>query len=287
MSRLSRWLRSRRIPPPVPATPYEHLLTAPRFEVRTEQLLGVPFQIPDSLSFYHGYREIFLDQLYQFRANRPDPLIVDGGANCGLSVLYFKRLFPAARVIAVEADPYIFALLEENISRFKLTDVMLINKAIAVGTSDVTFHREGSNAGRIHALDDAIEKFTVSVVSLDELLAEPVDFLKLDIEGAESDVVCSSRRLDVVSQFMIEYHSFADAPQSLPSLLNRLAESGCRYRLQTQYCPKMPLLDDTCHLGMDFQLNIFAKPADRRSVVDDNSRTPAADQQVKRSTLAA
>lgn len=283
MSRLSRWFRSRR-KSPVPATPYEHLLTAPRFQVRTEQLLGEPFQIPDSLSFYCSYREIFVDQLYQFQTDCPKPLIVDGGANCGLSVLYFKRLFPAARVIAVEADPYMFALLEENVSRFKLTDVTLINKAIAVGASEVTFHREGSNAGRIHALDEAIEKFTVPVVSLDELLVEPVEFLKLDIEGAESDAVCSSERLGSVSQFMIEYHSFADAPQSLPSLLNRLTECDCRYRLQTQFCPKSPLVDDVCHLGMDFQLNIFAKRTNQRPVVD---RSHKALQQDKRSALAA
>jgi FkbM family methyltransferase len=283
MSRLSRWFRSRR-KSPVPATPYEHLLTAPRFQVRTEQLFGEPFQIPDSLSFYCSYREIFVDQLYQFQTDCPKPLIVDGGANCGLSVLYFKRLFPAARVIAVEADPYIFALLEENVSRFELTDVTLINKAIAVGASEVTFHREGSNAGRIHALDDAIEKFTVPVVSLDDLLVEPVEFLKLDVEGAESDVICSSQRLGAVSQFMIEYHSFADAPQSLPDMLRKLAESGCRYRLQTQYCPKMPLVDDSCHLGMDFQLNVFAKRANQHTLV---GRAQAADQQGKRSPLAA
>ncbi len=286
MSRLSRWFRARRNPS-IPATPYEHLLAAPRFQVRTEQLMGEPFQIPDSVSFYCSYREIFVDQLYQFRTDCPNPLIVDGGANCGLSVLYFKRLFPAARVIAVEADPHMFALLEENILRFKLTDVTLINKAIAVGGAEVTFHREGADAGRIHALDDAIEKFAVPVVSLDELLVEPVEFLKLDIEGAESDVICSSQRLNAVSQFMIEYHSFADVPQSLPSLLNKLAEIGCRYRLQTQYCPKRPLVDDTCHLGMDFQLNIFADRADQRAVVDDDSRTPVADRPIKPSTLAA
>jgi FkbM family methyltransferase len=249
--------------------------------------LGEPFQIPDGLSFYHGYREIFTAELYQFKTSSPRPLIVDGGANCGVSVVYFKRLYPAARVVAVEPDPHIFALLEENVSRFKLTDVTLVNKAIAVGASEVTFHREGSNAGRIHSLDDAIEKFVVPVVSLDELLSEPVDFLKLDIEGAESDVVCSSQRLDAVTQFMIEYHSFADAPQSLPALLNKLAESGCRYRLQTQYCPKQPLVDDSCHLGMDFQLNIFAKRANERPVVDVGSLTQSADQQAKRSTLAA
>jgi hypothetical protein len=42
-------------------------------------------------------------------------------------------------------------------------------------------------------------------------------------------------------------------------LLAKLADSGFRYKVQTQYCPARPLVDDDCHLGMDLQLNIFAK----------------------------
>ena len=98
MSRLSRWLRSRRLPPPPPPTPYEHLLAAPRFVARTEQLLGEPFQIPDTISFYFSYLEIFVEEIYRFQTTRPAPLIVDGGANCGMSVVYFKRLFPDAQL---------------------------------------------------------------------------------------------------------------------------------------------------------------------------------------------
>ena len=275
MSRLSRWLRSRRTPP-VPTTPYEHLRDAPRFEVRTEELCGEPFQIPDGHTFYYSYREIFLDELYRFEARNAAPLIIDGGANCGLSVVYFKRLYPNARVIAVEPDPQIFALLEQNVSHLRLTDVTLVNKALAAGGSTVAFHREGANAGRIHPLDDAVERCTVPVVTLDELLDEPVELLKLDIEGAESAVICASRRLAAVSQFMVEYHSFADAPQSLPKLLNKLAESGCRYRLQTQLCPRRPLVDDSCHLGMDLQLNIFAKRTRTSASADGEERPLAA-----------
>jgi FkbM family methyltransferase len=258
MSRIGRWIRFRR---KLPLTPYEDLRRLPRFEVHTVQLLGKPFQIADSISFYASYREIFINEIYRFHSPHSAPLIVDCGANCGVSVIYFKSLFPEAKIIAVEADPEIFALLKWNVASHGLTNVTLINQAIAVGTEQVTFHREGADAGRIHHLSSAKERITVRAISLDQLLAEPVDLLKVDIEGAETDALLACQRLNTVSQLMVEYHSFADAPQSLHEVLDRLAGAGFRYYAQTQFCPDRPLVDDTSHLGMDLQLNIFAKRA--------------------------
>lgn len=257
MSRLTRWLRP--APPPPPPTPYEHLLDAPRYRVRTEDLAGEPFQIPDSVSFYYGWREIFQDEIYRFQAANSAPRIIDCGAHCGLSVVYFKQLYPSARITAIEADPQIFELLQMNVRQLQLADVTLVNQAIATHRGEVTFHREGANAGRIHALADAKEKITVPTLPLDDLLAEPVDLLKIDIEGVETEVLCASRRLHNVAQLIVEYHSFADTPQRLPQLLAQLTDHGFRYQMQTQYCPRRPLVDDSCHLGMDLQLNIYAR----------------------------
>jgi len=276
MSRLSRWLRSRREKPArplpnAPPTPYDHLLYVPRFEECVETLLEQPFRLADGSSFYASYREIFLGELYRFPSANPAPRIVDCGANCGVSVVYFKQLFPAAKIIAVEADPAIFALLEWNVSHRELRDVTLINKAVAVGTQPVTFHREGADAGRIHTLADTKEHITVPVVSLDELLCEPVDMLKIDIEGAETDVLCKSERLQNVAQLMVEYHSFGDTPQALHELLSALASNGFRYYVQSQFCPARPLVDHSSHLGMDLQLNIFGKRAEQIATLQDDT----------------
>lgn len=257
MSRLTRWLHP--APPPPPPTPYEHLLDAPRYYVRTEDLAGEPFQIPDSVSFYYGYREIFQDEIYRFQTPNPAPRIVDCGSHCGLSVVYFKQLYSDARITAIEADPQIFDLLELNVRQFQFTDVTLVNKAIASQRGEVTFHREGANAGRIHSLADAKETITVPTLPLDDLLTEPVDLLKIDIEGVETEVLLASRRLGNVAQLIVEYHSFADSPQALHQLLSLLANHGFRYKIQTQFCPRRPLVDDDCHLGMDLQLNIYAR----------------------------
>jgi FkbM family methyltransferase len=259
MSRFSRWLRPKPTPPPPPPLkPFEHLLALPRYQVRAEVLFGEPFQLADGVSFYCSHQELILNELYRFETSNSAPRIVDCGAHCGLSVVYFKRLYPAAHITAVEADPQIFDLLRANVARRGLDDVTIINKAIAVGTQPVAFHREGADAGRIHALADPLETISVPTLSLDDLLTEPVDLLKLDVEGVESEVLCASRRLEMVSQLIVEYHSFADSSQSLHQLLAKLADNGFRYKIQTQYCPPRPLVDEACHLGMDLQLNIFA-----------------------------
>lgn len=291
MSRLSRWLRSRKAepaPPPPPPTPYEHLLWVPRFEVRTEQMLGADFRIADGASFYASYREIFLNELYRFDAAGTAPLVIDCGANCGVSVVYFKQLFPAARIIAVEADPNIFALLQWNVAQRGFEGVTLINKAVAAGGEHVAFHCEGADAGRIHALQDAREQIIVPVVALDDLLAEPVELLKVDIEGAETDVLCASQRLHNVAQIMVEYHSFGDAAQSLHRLLDKLAASGFRYYVQTQFCPARPLVEHACHLGMDLQLNIFGKRTHRVAAYRGRDLPqPGGDAQTPHCTKAA
>ncbi len=239
---------------------YVELCDVPRYQRCVVDLLGQPFVVPDGVSFYYSYREIFGDEIYRFHASHPRPVVVDCGANIGTSVLYFKSIYPECSITAVEADPRIFSILQANLAPHRLQDVTLLNKALSHEKDSVSFHREGADAGRIHGLGEACkESMQVETVQLDDLIGEQVDFLKIDVEGAETDVICASEKLRRVSSMFVEYHSFADAPQSLPRLLSALSDQGFRYYIQTQYCPAQPLTDPTHHLGMDLQLNVFAK----------------------------
>ncbi len=65
-------------------------------------------KIPDSASFLSSFKEIFVDKIYAFPQAGKAPRILDLGANIGLSVLYFKSLFPDALIEAYEPDPQIF-----------------------------------------------------------------------------------------------------------------------------------------------------------------------------------
>ncbi len=242
------------------SSPYEHLKKLPRYQETMVQLLGKDFKLADPHSFYWSHAEIFLQEIYKFNASTSHPYIIDCGSNYGTSVVYFKTLYPEASIMAIEADPYIYEILEWNVQTRNYKGISLINKAVSNSTEPIHFYKEGADGGRIHPIENQIaEKIQIETILLDELIDRPVDFLKMDIEGAESEVICASQNLNQVNQLLIEYHSFQNTPQTLSDLLTKLNKEGFRYYIHTEFCSPRPLTEDINQLGMDLQLNIFGK----------------------------
>lgn len=238
--------------------PYEELWDVPRHTEHTVQLLGRPFTIADSRSFFFSYREIFVEQIYRFNTSRPGvPRIIDCGSNYGTSIVYFKSLYPRARVTGIEADPKIFALLKKNTAHL---DVELRNVAVSHDNEPLQFYADGADGGRTaHALDAPKAIVRVDAITLDQLIDGPVDFLKIDIEGSEGDSIEACTKLSQVDQLFIEYHSFFDSPQTLGRMLNKLTDEGLRYYIHKQFCSPRPLTEPALQGDLDLQLNIFAK----------------------------
>ena len=222
------------------------------------------FAIADGPSFYMMHREIYGDQSYLFRCQRDTPLIIDCGSNYGVSILWFKKNYPNARIVGVEADPAVFDMLFRNISRRNFSDVKLFHRAVSSKSGHIPFHCLGADSGRIHAgspegISSSTDVIDVPTVLLDDLIGEDeVDFLKIDIEGAELDVISGSKKLNRVNQMFIEYHSFIDVPQQLSRLLSILENNGFRYYIDKVCSPQNPYLEITINQGMDLQLRIFA-----------------------------
>ncbi|MFN7896970.1 MAG: FkbM family methyltransferase, partial [Cyanobacteriota bacterium] len=222
------------------------------------------FEIADGPSFYMMHREIYGDQSYLFRSQRDAPVIIDCGSNYGVSILWFKKNYPDAKIVGVEADPAVFDMLSRNISRRNFSDVKLLHRAVSSKSGHIPFHCLGADSGRIHAgspdgISSSTEVIDVPTVLLDELIGEDeVDFLKIDIEGAELDVISGSKKLNRVNQMFIEYHSFIDVPQQLSRLLSILEDNGFRYYIDKVCSPQNPYLEITINQGMDLQLRIFA-----------------------------
>lgn len=242
----------------------DRLRAAPRYTPLSSDLLGSRFEIVDGASFCACYEEIFGRRIYAFEPDTTTPLIIDGGANTGVSVTYFKKAYPGSRLIAFEPDPHIFRILQTNVRAAGYDDVQLINKALWNADTEIDFWNEGADAGRIsRPRDDTPRKSCVSAVRLKPYLTEHVDFLKLDIEGAELEVLLDcADLLPNVRHVFVEYHSFAGEEQRLDVLLRLLKASGFRVYIQTAICPPQPFVATPDYLGMDLQLNVFAKRAE-------------------------
>src|SRR5438093_165415 len=130
----------------------KRLWTMPRRQTTSTALLGFPTWLVDGRSFLEQHREIFGRHAYRFASRSTDPFIVDGGANLGLSALYWKGLYPTARITCFEPDPAIFEILTRNCAQWGLTEVQLINAALWSVRGQADFWAEGCDSGRLAAV---------------------------------------------------------------------------------------------------------------------------------------
>jgi FkbM family methyltransferase len=219
--------------------------------------IGYNWQVHHGAAFLNQFESIFVDQIYQFNCESKTPIIIDCGANMGTSVLYFKWLFKNAKVYAFEPDKQIFDVLQYNVSNNKLNDVHLANKAVWIDDQDMFFNANNAQSGKL--IQDA-SSIKVKCVRLKTFMQDvkQIDFLKLDIEGAELPVLQDiSNELHRVKHLFIEYHSVADQPQKLSQLLHILEKEGFRYFIGGNPS-KSPFTNSVVEEGMDLTLDIFA-----------------------------
>ncbi|HEY3216755.1 MAG TPA: FkbM family methyltransferase [Candidatus Eisenbacteria bacterium] len=201
---------------------------------RRARFEGYTVRIRDGASFYMAYKDIFVRRIYHFESPRPDPRVLDCGSNIGISILYFKRVYPSARVTAFEADPAIFAELEETMRANRLTDVRLVHAALGATPGMATLYSDESVGSFVSEADGppppGWSRHQVAQVRLSDHLAEPVDFLKMNIEGAEWEVLSEcGERLRQVREMVIEYHHLPRLPRTLHRILELLDGLGFQY----------------------------------------------------------
>jgi FkbM family methyltransferase len=164
--------------------------------------------------------EVFVSGTYARVADVPASTILDLGGNCGASMAYFKALHPDARIHVAEPDPIAFRTLTANASRL---DGVVLHQ-VAVGEVDERRAFYQSNAAwssslvgdQVHAGGQWTD---VEVVSLGTFLRraalERVDLLKLDVEGAEWEILPAVRLAEVAGVVIGELHDPSDDSQAV------------------------------------------------------------------------
>jgi FkbM family methyltransferase len=158
------------------------------------------------------YKEVVLDEDYKFDLGFTPQVIVDGGANIGLSSIYYANRYPSAKIIAVEPEVSNFAMLERNVRPYKqITPIhaALWNHEGFIHLSDPlgepgawnkwgTTTSENGTGERVRA---------VSVRSLiDQFRLSKIDLLKVDIEGSEIELFSTYDWLSLVNALVVETH---------------------------------------------------------------------------------
>jgi FkbM family methyltransferase len=162
-------------------------------------------------------QDVFAGHEYQFQMRQRSPFIIDAGAHVGVATHYFKHHYPRARVLALEANPVTFALLQKNVSHNGLDNVRTMQAALAPEAGEITFYASASDEEPGAWGDSAIRQpwhegeataeVTVPAVTLSSLLTEPIDLVKLDIEGLETAVLEEAApKLSLVRRVVLEFH---------------------------------------------------------------------------------
>lgn len=219
------------------------------------------FLVPDVASFLSTYKELFVDNIYEYKVSdeKRANVIIDFGANIGLSLYFFAKNYPDAEIEGYEADPFIYKYLEQNVANnIKSDHVKIYNRAVWNKDTKLKFYSEGADGGRIKK--DGGNSINIEAVDVVDILKkhEIIDFLKIDIEGAERMIVPAMKnQLKKVKKIFIEYHSEKNQPQCLAEIIGILSETGFRIYVHQEFVSKQPLKYISYNADFDLQLEIF------------------------------
>lgn len=195
----------------------------------------------DNSEEYHGLkREVWGTNLYYVdelveREDQKPLTIIDAGAHIGLATLYFRRIFPEARIVAIEPFPRNAELWRINMEVNQVTNVEIWEGALSVREGEAEFFydktEEGwySTAGLINgAWNESQEsaRMIVKTRKLESFLeSEKPDLVKMDIEGVEVEVVRQTKeKLRLCPHFLIEYHP--GEGREMGSIIKEFEEQG-------------------------------------------------------------
>jgi len=166
------------------------------------------------------FEEIFIQQEYYFKTVSDTPVIIDCGSHIGMSILYFKTMYPRARILGFEPAPDTFKFLKENVKRNRLRDVIVLNKAVSNEEGTIKFYGDASLKSSMFE-QEGKKEIVVEATRLSQFIDKKVDFLKIDVEGAEFLVLsdlAAANKLGLVQQMIIEYHHHQEKKEEVDEL---------------------------------------------------------------------
>lgn len=186
----------------------------------------------DGQALHDQINETFLQKQYDFISTKKNPLLIDCGAHVGIVSLRWRQLFPNASITAIEADPAIGRILEKNLVFESPKNTRVIKKAVWVHDHGVRFNSSGLDNGNIEISES--RGMHLPSVDLTALISGEVEMLKMDIEGAEYQVLQKlheTKKLKQIARIIIEIHHWDTCANPLPNALCLLQQNGFDSRI--------------------------------------------------------
>ena len=163
---------------------------------------GSRIRFPFAYSRY--YPQGYESDKQQFIENYASGIVLDLGAHIGLYTVLLSRV--ADEVIAFEPTEFTRKILEQTIALNRCKNVTIRSEGISDNSTTAIFYDTGdrvSNANSLIPLGSPIEIQTITIDDLNK----KVDFMKIDIEGAELLALQgASRTLSTLKYMTIEIH---------------------------------------------------------------------------------
>ena len=158
-----------------------------------------------------------------------DDVIIDVGAHIGLFALFASQFCKNGKIFCYEPIKENYKILIENIEMNQIQNIFPNNLAVTKETSRVKIFLNDDQSG--HSMFTQNKNFvevdskSLSDIFIDNGIKE-CDFLKLDCEGAEYEIVesLSADLFTKINKTVIEYHMVDTKPELLEQLINKLKQ---------------------------------------------------------------
>ncbi len=177
---------------------------------------------------------------YRFLTSADRPVIIDCGSNVGLSLEFFRRMYPKADIYGFEADPEVYQKLRLNLGE-DFSSERIHNQAVWIHSDGVNFNSSGDDTGKINDGGSQL----VPTIRLKDFIDQfdSVDMLKIDVEGAEYKILDDCKDvLKKVRNIFVEVHQGQHLTGSLAQVVSILENSGFKLVARSENDLREPLM---------------------------------------------
>jgi len=196
---------------------------------------GIKYEIRTETSDRAIFHEIWVRKYYNPKGFiiKEDDLVIDIGAHIGIFAVFAAQFAKNGKIYAFEPMPENFEMLRNNIGINKSTNIISVNKAVSDKKGEKELYLSKDNTGEHSFIfnEDKSKKVKVKTISLKDIIDEynltKINFLKIDCEGAEYEILLNSPQdiFHKIEKISMECH-YIDKTRNIFSLKKYLEEQG-------------------------------------------------------------